>query len=192
MSHLVAIGSSWGGMRALTEILGALPATFPSAIVAAQHRDPDAEDDLLPQLLERHTSLSISDADHGDRVEPGRVLLAPPGYHLLVEDDTVALSIDEPVQFARPSIDVLFQSVAEAYGPRAIGVVLTGANSDGANGLREIKRRGGYTIVQDPRTAERPEMPAAALEVEPDAVLALEEIAPLLCRVCGVAEEETA
>jgi two-component system chemotaxis response regulator CheB len=186
MSHVVAIGSSWGGMRALTEVLGGLPATFSSAIVVAQHRDPDAEDDLLPQLLARHTPLSVADAEHGDPVDAGRVLLAPPGYHLLVEDHTVALSVDEPVQFARPSIDVLFQSVAETFGPRAVGVVLTGANHDGTDGLAAIKRRRGYTIVQDPRTAERAEMPTAALRVGPDAVVPLAEISALLCQVCDV------
>ena len=187
MSHVVAIGSSWGGMRALDTILRALPATFSSAILVAQHRDPDAEDDLLPHLLARHTQLAVADAEHGDPIEPGRVLLAPPGYHLLVDEHTVALSVDEPVQFARPSIDVLFESVADTFGPRAVGVVLTGANADGAAGLAAIKRRGGYTIVQDPRTAERPEMPRAALAAGPNVVLPLEDIGPALRGVCGEA-----
>jgi two-component system, chemotaxis family, protein-glutamate methylesterase/glutaminase len=185
MSHVVAIGCSWGGMRALETILGGLPPTFSSAIVVAQHRDPDAEDDLLPHLLERHTELAVKDAEHGDPLEPGRVLLAPPGYHLLIDDRTVALSVDEPVQFARPSIDVLLQSVAETYGRRAVGVVLTGANADGADGLAAIKERGGYTIVQDPATAERREMPEAALAIGPTAVLPLDEIPAALRAVCG-------
>jgi two-component system, chemotaxis family, protein-glutamate methylesterase/glutaminase len=186
MSHVVAIGSSWGGMRALQVVLGGLPRSFSSGIVVAQHRDPDAEDDLLAHLLARHTELEIRDAEHGDAVQPGRVLLAPPGYHLLIDDYTVALSIDEPVQFARPSIDVLFQSVADTFGSRAVGVVLTGANTDGAEGLAAIKRRGGYTIVQDPASAERPEMPRAAVAVGPAAVLALEDIPTALLGVCGV------
>ena len=186
MMDLVAIGSSWGGMRALQVVLGRLPASFPSTIVVAQHRDPDAEDDLLGTLLARHMALPVRDAEHGDALEPGCVLLAPPGYHLLVEDQCVSLSVDEPVQFARPSIDVLFQSCADEYGPRATGIVLTGANADGADGLAAIKRRGGYTIVQDPATAERPEMPEAALAVKPDAVLQLEDIAPRLCELCGL------
>ena len=185
MTYVVAIGSSWGGMRALESVLGALPATFSSAIVVAQHRDPDAEDDLLADLLARFTPLEVADAEHGDTLDAGRVLLAPPGYHLLIDEHTVALSVDEPVQFARPSIDVLFDSVAETFGPRAVGVVLTGANSDGAEGLGAIKRRGGYTIVQDPRTAERREMPEAALRIGPNAVLPLDEIGPALCGVCG-------
>ncbi len=185
MTYLVAIGSSWGGMRALQAVLGPLPRSFGSTIVVAQHRDPDAEDDLLSHLLERHTALPIRDAEHGDALEPGCVLLAPPGYHLLVEDACVSLSVDEPVQFARPSIDVLFQSAADEFGPRAIGVVLTGANADGAEGLAAIKRRGGYTIVQDPATAERREMPEAALAVGPHAVAPLGEIARMLCELCG-------
>ena len=187
MSHVVAIGASWGGMRALEAILGELPSSFSSAIVVAQHRDPDAEDDLLPHLLARHTQLEVVDAEHGDPVEPGRVLLAPPGYHLLIDDYTVALSVDEPVQFARPSIDVLFQSVAETFGSRAVGVVLTGANADGAAGLAAIKERGGYTIVQDPATAERREMPEAAMAIGPHAVLPLADIGPVLVGVCGEA-----
>ena len=185
MSHVVAIGCSWGGMRALERVLGALPQTFSSAVLVAQHRDPDAEDDLLAQLLARHTPLTVRDAEHGDPIVAGEVLLAPPGYHLLVDEHEVALSVDEPVQFARPSIDVLFQSVAETFGQRAVGVVLTGANADGAEGLSEIKRRGGYTIVQDPETAERREMPEAALAVGPSTVLPLDDIGPVLRGVCG-------
>lgn len=186
MSRIVAIGSSWGGMQALKSVLGPLPADFPSPIVVAQHRDPDAEDDLLAHLLARHTSLEVADAAHGDELRGGRVLLAPPGYHLLADDNAVSLSVDEPVQFARPSIDVLFESVAGTFASGCVGVILTGANADGAAGLAEIKRRGGYTIVQDPKTAERPEMPLAALAAEPHAVLALEQIAAAVQEACGV------
>ena len=181
---VVVIGASWGGMRALKRVLSELPADFPTPIAVAQHRDADAEDDLLPTLLSRHTELEIADADDKDRLEAGRVLLAPPGYHMLIEDGSVALSVDEPVQFARPSIDVLFESAASEYGARTVGVVLTGANADGAHGLGAIKRRGGYTIVQDPSTAERTEMPEAALAVGPNAVIDLDGMASVLCVVC--------
>jgi two-component system chemotaxis response regulator CheB len=181
---VVVIGASWGGMRALKRVLSELPAGFPTPIAVAQHRDADAEDDLLPTLLARHTQLVIADADDKDPLEPGRVLLAPPGYHMLIEDGSVALSVDEPVQFARPSIDVLFESAAAEYGARTVGVVLTGANADGACGLGAIKRRGGYTIVQDPSTAERTEMPEAALAVGPNAVIDLDGMASVLCVVC--------
>ena len=183
--ELVVIGASWGGMRALETVLGGLPGDFPVPIAVAQHRDPDAEDDLLAKLLSRRVKLPIHDADDKDPLRPGRVLLAPPGYHMLVEDTTVALSCDELVQFARPSIDVLFDSASEEYGGAVVGVVLTGANADGADGLATIKRRGGYTIVQDPATAERQEMPRAALAAEPHAVLPLEEIPGALCDLCG-------
>jgi two-component system chemotaxis response regulator CheB len=168
-------------MRALSRVLSGLPADYPIPIAIAQHRDADAEDDLLPNLLARHTPLEVADADDKDPLVPGRVLLAPPGYHMLVEDGSVALSVDEPVQFSRPSIDVLFDSAAEQHRERTIGVVLTGANADGAEGLAAIKRRGGYTVVQDPATAERPEMPAAALAVGPNAVVELDDVASVLC-----------
>jgi len=182
----VVIGASWGGLHALERILSDLPAGFPVPIAIAQHRDADAEDDLLPRLLERHTPLEVLDADHDDELRPGRVLLAPPGYHMLIEEGRVNLSVEGLVQFARPSIDVLFQSAAETFGARLVGVVLTGANQDGAAGLAEIRRRGGHTIVEDPRSAERPEMPRAALAAKPDQVLALEEIGPALCSVLAV------
>ncbi len=178
---VVVMGASWGGMRALSRVLSGLPADYPIPIAIAQHRDADAEDDLLPNLLARHTPLEVADADDKDPLVPGRVLLAPPGYHMLVEDGSVALSVDEPVQFSRPSIDVLFDSAAEQHRERTIGVVLTGANADGAEGLAAIKRRGGYTVVQDPATAERPEMPAAALAVGPNAVVELDDVASVLC-----------
>jgi two-component system chemotaxis response regulator CheB len=183
---LVVIGASWGGLRALGVVLPALPGDFPLPVVVAQHRDADSEDQLLSRLLTRDTGLRVVDADDKAPLEPGTVLLAPPGYHLLMADECVELSCDAPVQFSRPSIDVLFESAAEAFGERVIGVLLTGANADGAAGLAEIQRRGGMTIVQDPETAERPEMPRAAVErFQPDHVVALEDIAGLLCRVVG-------
>ena len=178
---VVVMGASWGGMRALSRVLSGLPADFPIPIAVAQHRDADAEDDLLPSLLARHTPLEVADADDKDELIPGRVLLAPPGYHMLIEDGSVALSVDEPVQFSRPSIDVLFESASAEHGERTIGVVLTGANADGAEGLGAIKRRGGYTIVQDPASAERSEMPEAARAIGPNAVVALEDVAQVLC-----------
>jgi two-component system, chemotaxis family, protein-glutamate methylesterase/glutaminase len=179
---VVVIGASWGGLRALEQVLGALPGDFPAPIVIAQHRDIDSEDALLERLLNRHTRLRVADAEDKAPLQPGTVLLSPPGYHLLVTDDHVDLSVDAPVQFARPSIDVLFESAAEEYGRRVVGVLLTGANADGAAGLAEIARRGGRTIVQDPATAERPEMPRAALAaMKPDAVVPLEDVARALC-----------
>jgi two-component system chemotaxis response regulator CheB len=175
---IVAIGASWGGLHAVGSVLEGIGPDFGCSIVIAQHRNPHDENELLPDLLARRSGLPVSDGGAKDPLIPGRVIVAPPGYHLLVEDGCTELSCEDLVQFSRPSIDVLFESVAEEYGPRAIGVVLTGANADGAHGLAEIARRGGYTVVQDPDSSERPEMPRAALEaVTPDAVLPLEAIA---------------
>jgi len=178
---VVVIGASWGGLKAMTQLLSSLPGDFPIPIVVAQHRDIDAEDQLLGKLLSRHTELRVVDAEDKAVLAPGTVLLSPPGYHVLVTDGCVELSVDAPVQFARPSIDVLFDSAADAFGHRVLGILLTGANADGADGLAEIARRGGRTIVQDPDSAERPEMPRAALErMRPDHVGDLDEVARLL------------
>ena len=183
---VVVMGASWGGLRALGTILTELPEDFPIPIVVAQHRDVDAEEDLLAHLLNRRTGLCVEDADDKKPLQAGKVLLSPPGYHLLIADGVVDLSVDEPVQFARPSIDVLFETAADEYGPRALGVLLTGANADGAAGLAEIQRRGGRTIVQDPATAERREMPEAALAaMQPDHVVALDDVARVLTELCG-------
>jgi two-component system chemotaxis response regulator CheB len=175
---IVAIGASWGGLHAIGTVLTGLGPGFGAPVVVAQHRSPSDDQGLLPELLTRRSGLPVTDGDDKAPLVPGQVLVAPAGYHLLVEDGCVELSCEDLVQFSRPSIDVLFDSVAEEYGSRAVGVVLTGANADGAHGLAEIQRRGGYTVVQDPATSERPEMPRAALRaLEPDAVLPLEEIA---------------
>ena len=175
---IVAIGASWGGLHAIGTVLTGLGADFGVPIVVAQHRSPSDDKGLLPELLARRSGLAVIDGEDKEPLIPGQCIVAPAGYHLLVGEGRVELSCDDIVQFSRPSIDVLFESVAESYGSRAVGVVLTGANADGAAGLAEIKRRGGHTIVQDPATSERPEMPRAALRaLEPDAVLPLEEIA---------------
>jgi two-component system chemotaxis response regulator CheB len=184
--ELVAIGSSWGGLNALQQVLGRLPASFGAAVVVAQHRSARADDSLLKTLLGDATSLTVRDADDKDELRPGLVLLAPPDYHLLVERGTVALSCEEPVAFSRPSIDVLFESAADAYEERVVGVVLTGSNADGSAGLAQIRRRGGAAIIQDPEHAERAEMPRAAVAAVPDAqVLQLEAIADKLTAMVG-------
>ena len=136
--------------------------------------------------LSRASGLDVRDAGDKDPIVGGCIYLAPPDYHLLVEHGSFALSVDERVQFARPSVDVLFESAADAYGERAIGIILTGANADGAEGLRRLKQRGGVAIVQAPDSAERPEMPSAALAAtEVDAVLPLDEIAPYVVELCS-------
>jgi len=179
--ELIVIGASWGGLRAVGEILAALPADTDAAVVVAQHRREDTVDGGLAGLLQVRATLPVADVDDKAPIERGQVYLAPPDYHLLIEQGYFSLSKDEHVHYARPSIDVLFQSAADAYRERVIGVILTGANADGAHGLAEVKRRGGVAVVQDPRTAERREMPAAALATTAaDAVLPLSEIGPFL------------
>ena len=187
--ELVAIGSSWGGLNALQSVLSRLPKSFGAAVVVAQHRSARADETLLRTLLGGHTPLEVRDADDKERLRPGVVLIAPPDYHMLVEPGAVALSCEEPVAFSRPSIDVLFETAADAYEERVVGVVLTGSNADGAAGLAAIRRRGGAAIIQDPGGAERPEMPLAAVAAVPDAqVLGLEEIAGKLAAIVGTTE----
>jgi len=186
---IVAIGASWGGLHAIERVLGALPEDFGAAVVIAQHRRSDSDGGRLAQLLGARCALQVRDAEDKQALDRGTVLVAPADYHLLVERGWVALSVDAPEHFSRPSIDVLFGSAADAYGERAAGVVLTGANADGAHGLARIARRGGPAIVQDPETATRSEMPAAALQATPEArVVALDEIGELLCELVGARE----
>lgn len=183
--EVIAIGASWGGLYAVSTVLGGLSPDLDVAIVVALHRGPDAHRGSLEGLLQRHSSRPVSEPNDKERVEPGRVYVAPADYHLLVDDGHFALSTEARVQFARPSIDVLFESVAEAYGERAIGIVLTGANEDGARGLAAIKQRGGVAIVQDPGTAARRDMPDAAIAAsKADAILPLEEIPRFLHGLC--------
>lgn len=182
---LVVIGASWGGLQALEVVLSALPASFAGAIAIAQHRGSSGPD-LLARLLARRARVDVRDAEDKDPLRPGRVYLAPAGYHLLVEDGWLALSTEAAVHNSRPSVDVLFASAAHAYGERVVGVLLTGANTDGARGLLAIREHGGYTIVQDPEEAERREMPEAGLALmHPDAVVPLAHVAPLLLGLVG-------
>lgn len=177
---LVVIGTSWGGLHALTTILEGIPATFPLPLVIVQHRGREATS-ILSELLQEHTPLSVSDAEDKEPLQRRHVYLAPADYHLLVEQEFMSLSTDPCVKYSRPSIDVTFQSAADSFGKKLVGVVLTGANDDGALGLRRIAGRGGHTIVQDPVTAESPEMPASALRAVPGArVLQLPRIASYL------------
>jgi two-component system, chemotaxis family, protein-glutamate methylesterase/glutaminase len=179
--EVIALGASWGGMRALASVLEALPADFGLPVVVAQHRPHGSGDDMLERVLARSSKLPVVPAHDKEPLEPGTVYVAPPDYHLIVEAGHLALSTDDVVQFARPSIDVLFESAADAYGARAVGVLLTGVNQDGAEGLARIAAAGGFTIAQDPETAERPEMPRAAVERgAARKVLELHRIGPLL------------
>ena len=178
--ELIVIGASWGGLRAVSELLGALPDDVDVPVVVAQHRRDLGEG--LASLLATRTRLPVEDAEDKQPIERGRIYLAPPNYHLLIQPGWFSLSTDERVHYARPSIDVLFESAADAYRERVIGVILTGANEDGAAGLARVKELGGVAVVQDPSSAERHEMPGAALATTnaADAVLPLEKIAPFI------------
>ncbi|MBN1139071.1 MAG: chemotaxis protein CheB [Anaerolineae bacterium] len=175
--QVVVIGVSAGGMAALEELLPAFPATYPWPIVVVQHLHP-VQDTSFIQRLNEKSALTVKEADEKEPLEAGHAYFAPPNYHLMIEDDrTFALSVDEKVNYARPAIDVLFESAADVYGDGVIGVILTGANEDGAQGLRMIKARGGVAIVQDPKTAQVPLMPQAAIAaIQVDHVLTLPEI----------------
>jgi two-component system chemotaxis response regulator CheB len=183
--QLIVIGCSMGGMAALEQIFSALPASFPVPIVVAQHRYRTSGE-ALPDFLRRHSKLGVVDATDKQWVRPGNVYLAPADYHLLVDrGGELSLSLDAAVAYSRPSIDVLFESAADAYLAQVIGVVLTGANADGARGAKKIKERGGFVLVQDPKTAESPDMPQAALEAtRVDRILPLNRIGPFLVELC--------
>ena len=188
MYEVIVVGTSWGGLDAVSRLLDGLHDDVRQPIVVAQHRSADSEEGVLAGLLQHHTRRLVSDPDDKTPLERSHVYLAPADYHLLLEDGHLALSTDGPVQFARPSIDVLFESAADAYRERCVGIVLTGANADGAAGLARIKERGGVAIVQDPATSTRRTMPDAAIAAtHADAVLPLEEIPPFLYGLCGEA-----
>ncbi len=177
----IVLGVSAGGLDALSRLLPELPADFALSLIVVQHIAPSS-DNFWVQLLNDKTNLAVKEADEKEAIEKGCVYFAPPGYHLLVEQDrTFGLSVDKRVNHSRPAIDVLFESAAEAYRDGLAGVVLTGANHDGAQGLKRIKQIGGLTIVQDPADAESSAMPRAAIQAaRPDHVLSLADIGPLL------------
>jgi two-component system chemotaxis response regulator CheB len=183
--ELIALGCSMGGMAAMEMVFGALPEDFPVPIVVAQHRYRTSGE-ALPNFLRRHSKLNVVDAIDKQWVKPGNVYLAPADYHLLVDrDGELSLSVDAAVAYSRPSIDVLFESAADAYRGGTVGVILTGANADGAKGAKRIKEQGGFVVVQDPKTAESPEMPAAAIRTtRVDRILPLERIGPFLVELC--------
>ena len=159
---LIVIGTSWGGLHATEVILGGLPSNFGTPIALVQHRSFNA-DGTMVKLLQNATKMRVREAEDKDLIERDTLHIAPPGYHLLIDDHAFALSTEGPVGHSRPSIDVFFESAADAYEDRLIGVLLTGANDDGASGLLRIRERGGLTVAEDPRSAEIPTMPAAAI-----------------------------
>jgi two-component system, chemotaxis family, protein-glutamate methylesterase/glutaminase len=184
--ELVVIGTSVGGLQAMIGLFENLPAAFPLPIVVVQHRSVDLGGVELGEALEPFSALPVREVDDKDPLVPGAVHLGPADYHVMVGRTGVQLSVDEPVRFSRPSIDVLFESAADEYGEHVMAVLLTGANADGTEGLRRVRAAGGHAIVQDPASAERPEMPAAAVRAGvADEVLDLRGIAEALAARCG-------
>lgn len=177
----VVIGTSAGGLAALSVLVAGLEATFRLPLLVVQHI-PSGVPTQLAEIFQRKTGLHVKEADEKETVRGGTLYFAAPGYHLLVEQDaSLSLSQDDSVHFSRPSIDVLFESAADAWGERVAGILLTGANEDGAAGLEAIHRAGGLTIVQDPDEAEVDSMPRAALQrFAPDYILPLRDIHRLL------------
>jgi two-component system, chemotaxis family, protein-glutamate methylesterase/glutaminase len=187
---VVAVAASAGGLRALERIFGDLPSGFPAAILVVQHLDR-RNPSILAQILARRTSLPVREARDGDCLEPGSIYIAPPDRHLVVgADGRLGLTRGELVHYLRPAADTLFESAAEAFGGRAIAVVLTGTGLDGATGVSAVKRRGGTVIAQDEASSEYFAMPDAAIRTgDVDFVLPLAEIAPKLISLAALATE---
>lgn len=177
----IVIGASWGGMSAIIRILSDLPEDYPIPVIVILHRLRNVKSSLI-QLVDDKVKINVYEVEEKEHVEPGKVYIAPANYHLLLENDfTFSLCNSAPVKYSRPSIDVFFESAARVYKDKLIGILLTGANSDGAEGLKYIKEKGGIVIVQDPDEAEVNTMPLAAITTVPDCnILTLSEINKLL------------
>lgn len=180
----IVMGVSSGGMQAMKVMFSLLPKDFNVPIIIVQHIGAHSDGEWI-KLLDDKCSLKIKEADEKEIIEGGTIYIAPPNYHLLIETNkTVSLSIEGRVNFARPAIDVLFESAAETYRNKLIGVILTGSNYDGTKGMKRIKECGGLTIAQDPDTAASPFMPASAIAaMQPDYILSLENIMELLIKI---------
>ena len=173
----IVMGASAGGLEVYRDILGSLSEDFPLPIVIAQHLSQH-EDSYLPEYLDRICNLKVKEALDKDPIMPGMIYVSPPGYHILVDEgEKIALSVEERVNFSRPSIDLLFESASDVYGMDLVGILLTGANRDGAKGLRKIHLNKGLCIVQSPETAVAPEMPEAALKItDVDYIMTVDQI----------------
>jgi two-component system, chemotaxis family, protein-glutamate methylesterase/glutaminase len=180
----VVIGASAGALEALSVILPTLPAGFRLPLIVVVHVPPDKRS-MLAELFQAKCQIPVREAEDKEPINPGTVYFAPSDYHLLVETEkSLSLSSDEPVLFSRPSIDVLFESAADAYGSALMAIILTGANQDGAKGMKAVAEAGGVTLVQDPDGAFASAMPEAAIEMCPGArVMSLDAITAYLQEV---------
>jgi two-component system chemotaxis response regulator CheB len=189
-AEIVAIGTSLGGLRALEIILAGLDKRFSVPIALVMHRGTSARDSLV-SILKQRTALTVREPEDKEILTPGSVYVAPADYHLLVERGHCALSLDPPVNFARPSVDVLFESAANGFGMGTVAIVLTGNNNDGAGGAARVKAAGGVVVVQDPDECESGNMPRSTMAaVQVDAVLKLSEMSSFLIDLCGIIEEK--
>lgn len=182
---IFVVGTSAGGVEALTQLVSSIPADFPGALFVVLHI-PARTSSVLPAILARVGHLPASHPADGEKIEPGKIYVAPPDHHLLIERDHIRLTLGPKEQHHRPCINVMFRSAAEAYGQRVTGVILTGELDDGTAGLWEVKRRGGLAVIQDPDGAPFPSMPLSALrDVSADYVVKLREMGPLLTRLAS-------
>lgn len=187
---IVVIGASAGGIEALKTLAAGLPQDFPASVFVVLHTAPQSPG-VLGDILDRAGALPAANAVDGERIQPGRIYVAPPDYHLLVEPEIVRVTRGPKENRFRPAVDPLFRSAAQVYGPRAVGVILTGGLDDGTSGLWAVKQLGGTAIVQDPQDALVPSMPLSALnQVKVDYCLPITEIAPLLVRLVSMSAEE--
>ena len=178
--EIVVIGTSLGGFHALKTVLGDLPEDFPLPIVVVQHRSFE-DSEAFALLLGAYVQLPVVEAEDKQEIQPGKIFVGPPNYHLLIDGSHMGLSTEAPVLHARPSIDVLFESAAECFGEGVLGILLTGMSRDGTAGLRRIRECGGFSVVQDPMTAQGRIMPETAIEsAVADKILPLERIGPVL------------
>lgn len=186
----IVIGASAGGMDAIKSILMPLQEGFSVPILIVQHLSPHS-DGYMAKYLNELCKINVKEADEKEKILPGNAYIAPANYHLLIEkDETLSLTVDPKVNYSRPSIDILFESAAEVYENKLIGIILTGGNGDGSKGLKMIKEFGGLTIVQDPSTAEADFMPRAAIKVsEVDYILSLNKISNKLINLVGDAND---
>lgn len=187
--EVVAVGASAGGLHSLTQLLAPLPVNFRCSVLVVQHLSPDYRS-MMAQLLQRGTRLRVHQASDGESIEAGIVYVAPPNLHLLAEPGSIRLLRTPVVHHSRPSIDLLFESVAVNYGRRAVAIVLSGLGRDGADGIRAVKLAGGVTLTEDPGKAEFNSMPFAAIATGcVDMVLPLDCLAGALLDLCGTAEQ---
>lgn len=191
MYEAVVVGASAGGMQALKVLLCGLPVDFGMAVAVVQHVEASSGG-FLSEFLNDSCAFTVREAEEKEAFVKGTAYIAPANYHLLIEPDgSLSLSADDKVNYSRPAIDPLFESAADVFGDRLVGIVMTGASSDGAQGLKRIKDSGGRTVVQNPRTAESPFMPQAAVRAaSPDHILDLEDIAPFLVKLAALKRRE--